>query len=73
MKTIDECHFTHFIYENNDEETAERIQGLFAELFEGDIAIIERSTDTDELSISISNFLDTRKDLGNKVRMIFTN
>jgi hypothetical protein len=26
MKTIDECHFTHFIYENNDEETAERIQ-----------------------------------------------
>jgi hypothetical protein len=73
MKTIDECHFTHFIYENNDEETAERILSLFADLFEGDIAIIERSTDNDELSISINNFLDTRKDLGNTVRMIFTN
>ena len=70
---IDECEFTDFIYENYDEETADQLSSLIANCFDGDHVTIKRSNETDQLSVSINKFLDSRPDLGDIVEMIFTN
>jgi hypothetical protein len=72
---IDECEFTHFIYENYPEDVAEEVDKIFGDAF-GTSAMntFHRVENPEEkFDECLNAFLDSRPELGDKVHMIFTN
>lgn len=74
-KYIDECEFTHFIYENYPEDVAEEVDKIFGDSFgmSSMNTFYRVENPEDKFDECLNAFLDSRPELGDKVQMIFTN
>jgi len=71
---IDECEFTHFLYENYDEATAEEVDRDFCDSF-GSCAMntfYRKDNPEDKFDECMNAFID-KKGTNGKVQLIFTN
>lgn len=73
-KYIDECEFTHFIYENYPEDVADEVDKAFGEAF-GLCAMstfYKKDNPEDNFDECMNAFID-KKGTDSKVELIFTN